>query len=207
MWDLPPRAFWTLPDVATRWGCRLEDLAAWSAAEQLAICTSIRPVMCGNEVVSGLVAIPTTDLLPMFRRDGSGPDCCQVARVRRTDDPGWLFITNPSDGVPVEKADFVVMADEMIRFEEEHSIYRRRSAPAVAVPVTSSQSKYDWDAMWVHVLQRVHEQGLPETQREFVNEIQDWFIRRSDDGDAPDERTIRRRLTPAWRTLRAEDED
>ena len=60
--------------------------------------------------------------------------------------------------------------------------------------------------MWVHVLQRVHEQGLPETQREFVSEIQEWFIRRSPDGDAPDERTIRRRLTPAWRTLRAEDD-
>jgi hypothetical protein len=77
---------------------------------------------------------------------------------------------------------------------------------AIAVPASPHPSTYDWDAMRVQVLQRVHEQGLPETQREFVNEIQEWFIRRSPDGDAPDERTIRRRLTPAWRTLRAEDD-
>lgn len=204
MLGLPPRAFWTLPDVATRWGCRIEDLAAWAAAGQIEISIVVPPVVCGSEVVEGLMAISMTNLMPMFRRDRSAPETSHVRRVRS--EHTWLYITDPNEGLMVAKADLVVMADEMIRFEEEHSIYRRRSAPSVAVPVTASQSKYDWDAMWVHVLQRVHEQGLPETQREFVNEIQDWFIRRSTDGDAPDERSIRRRLTPAWRTLRADDE-
>ena len=105
------------------------------------------------------------------------------------------------------KVDLVLIAAEMIRFEAAAQHLRPTpSAPPSRAPVLSSHLKYDWDAMWVHVLQRVHEQGLPETQREFVSEIQEWFIRRSPDGDAPDERTIRRRLTPAWRTLRAEDD-
>jgi hypothetical protein len=202
---LPPRAFWTLSEVAARWGCRPEDIAAWAAAGQIEISTVVPPVVCGGEIVEGLMAISMNDLMPMFRRDGSGPDTRRVRRVRS--ERRWLYVTDPSEGLMVSKADLVLMAGEMARFEDEHRIYGRRSAPAVAVPIMSSQSKYDWDAMWVHVLQRVHEQGLPETQREFVNEIQDWFIRRSDDGDAPDERTIRRRLTPAWRTLRAEDAD
>jgi hypothetical protein len=100
--------------------------------------------------------------------------------------------------------DLVLVAVEMSRFEQQHSIFGR---PAATATVPSAHPfKCDWGAMWVHVLQRVHEQGLPETQREFVSEIQEWFIRRSPDGDAPDERTIRRRLTPARRTLKAEED-
>jgi hypothetical protein len=32
------------------------------------------------------------------------------------------------EGVPIEQADRVIVAEEMIRFEDEHSIYRRKSA-------------------------------------------------------------------------------
>ena len=133
------------------------------------------------------------------------PRCGRVRRVRRPDEPDWLYITDPSEGVSASADDLVLVAAEMSRFEQRHSIFGRPAAAAIAVP-SPHLSRYDWDAMWVRVLQRVHEQGLPETQREFVSEIQEWFIRRSPDGDAPDERTIRRRLTPAWRTLRAEDD-
>ncbi|MBM9593429.1 hypothetical protein [Roseitranquillus sediminis] len=200
-----PRAFWTLPEVAGRWGCRAEDVAAWAAAGQIEISTVVPPVVCSGEFIEGLVAISVTDVMPMFRRDGSGPNSSRVRRLR-PENCEWRYITDPPKGLTVKKVDLVLTAAEMNRFEVEHSIFERRATPAVPAPVASSHLKYDWDAMWVHVLQRVHEQGLPETQREFVSEIQEWFIRRSADGDAPDERTIRRRLTPAWRTLRAEDD-
>lgn len=201
MLTLPPRAFWKLPEVAARWGCHSEDIAAWAAAGQVVVSAVVPPVVCGGELVEGLVAINVTDVMPMFRRNG--PGLGHVRRVRRADEQNWLYITDPSDGIAVGQDDLVLVAAEMNRFEQQHSIFGRPAAAAIAVP-GPHPSKYDWDAMWVHVLQRVHEQGLPETQREFVNEIQEWFIRRSPDGDAPDERTIRRRLTPAWRTLRAE---
>ena len=61
---------------------------------------------------------------------------------------------------------------------------------------------YDWDAMYVAVIKRIHEHGLPDTQAEFVGEFQEWFARRDEKGEAPDERTIRRRLNPIWRALR-----
>jgi hypothetical protein len=181
------------------------DIVAWATARQVEISVVVPPVACGGETVEGLVATSAAEVMPMFRHVGSGLEHCRVRRVRRADEQNWLYITDPTDGVAVGPEDLVVVAAEMSRFEQENSIFGRAPSAAIAVP-SSHPSKYDWDAMWVHVLQRVHEQGLPETQREFVNEIQEWFIRRSPDGDAPDERTIRRRLTPAWRTLRAEDD-
>jgi hypothetical protein len=50
-----PRAYWTLPEVATRWGCRSEDIAAWAVGGRIEISTVVPPVVCGSEVVEGLV--------------------------------------------------------------------------------------------------------------------------------------------------------
>src|SRR5690606_24486544 len=107
----------------------------------------------------------------------------------------WEFITEPSGGLVVAKADILISAAEVARIEEENEMIRRPSR-------AQSTSKYDWHAMYVAVVKRIHEHGLPETQAEFVGEFQEWFSRRSENGDAPDERTIRRRLNPIWRELR-----
>ena len=147
-------------------------------------------------MAEGLVAVSSTDLMPMFLRDGSGQRFGRVRRVRRAAEQDWLYVTDPRDGLSVGTADLVLVTAEMNRFEQLHSILGRPAAADVAVP-SSRPPKHDWDAMWVHVLQRDHEHGLPETQREFVSEIEEWFIRRSPDADSPDDRTIRRRLTPA----------
>jgi hypothetical protein len=32
--------------------------------------------------------------------------------------------------------------------------------------------------------------------------VQEWFVKKSDSGEVPDERTIRRKLTPIWKSLR-----
>ena len=50
---------------------------------------------------------------------------------------------------------------------------------------------------------RIHENGLPGSMTELVGEMQDWFVRHSADGEAPDESTIRKRISPIWHRLRA----
>lgn len=52
---------------------------------------------------------------------------------------------------------------------------------------------------------RIHDRGLPATQAELVAEMQDWFADRSDGKKMPDERSIRRKVTPIWRALRREE--
>jgi hypothetical protein len=48
---------------------------------------------------------------------------------------------------------------------------------------------------------RIHERGIPASQGELVAEMQEWFVEHSDGNDVPDERSIRRRITPIWREL------
>jgi hypothetical protein len=45
---LPQREFYTLHEVAARWGCTLADIAGWSAAGQLDVITGIPPTVCGS---------------------------------------------------------------------------------------------------------------------------------------------------------------
>jgi hypothetical protein len=58
--------------------------------------------------------------------------------------------------------------------------------------------------MYVTMIKRIHEQGLPATQTELIGELQDWFADVAENGEVPDESTIRRRLRPFWRALRKE---
>lgn len=47
------------------------------------------------------------------------------------------------------------------------------------------------------------QRGLPPTQSERVGEVQEWFVAQGKNGgEVPDERTIRRKLTPIWKALR-----
>lgn len=95
----------------------------------------------------------------------------------------------------------------MQRHRQQARAIRGRGADALPSPGVQGQPvrigpRYDWDGMYVAMLKRVNDQGLPETQAEWVGEVQEWFIANSEAGDAPDERTIRRRITPVWKALR-----
>ena len=66
---------------------------------------------------------------------------------------------------------------------------------------TGSVSPYDWEGMLQALVLRIYERGLPTSQGELVAEMQEWFVEHSDGNDVPDERSIRRRITPIWRAL------
>ena len=108
----------------------------------------------------------------------------------------WRLITAPKKGVPIVAEDLVISTAEVARFEEDHELVRRSHAG------TGPAVKYDWDAFHLAVIVYLHEHGLPETQNEFVGLMQEWFVRHSETGEAPDESTIRKRISPIWRSLR-----
>ncbi len=144
---LPPRVLFTLLEVAARWGCTTTDIAEWAALERLELLTSVPLVQAGDAPIVGLVALHAADLMPMFRRDGSGPPEVRVHRLRPQNQDQWVFITTPAKGVRVAKADLLISATEMTRFEEENELVRRPSSQPAAY-------KYDWDAMYVAVIKR-----------------------------------------------------
>ena len=141
------------------------------------------------------------ELLPLFRRCGTGPTEGMMRRIRPLDRLAWLLITDPSGGLPVALADMLILAEEVHAFEEENDMVRRGPSGS------GGSTPYDWEGMIVALIQRIHDRGLPATQAELVAEMQDWFANQSDGKKIPDSRSIRRRVTPVWRKLREEAEE
>ena len=197
--NLPHRVFYTLFEAAARWGCNLADIAGWAFAGKLRIMTGIGLVHCGDAPVAGQITISPMDVLPLFRRCGTGPAEGTVRRIMPAGSTEWQIITDPAVGVPVAVADMLILADDVHAFEEENEIVRRTpSGPGVTSP-------YDWEGMTIALILRIYDHGLPPTQAELVAEMQDWFADQTDGKKMPDSRSIRRRITPIWRALRRED--
>lgn len=196
---LPPRVFYTLHEVSARWGCNIADIAGWAVTGKFRIMTGIGLVHCGEQIVAGQVAISPMDLMPLFRRCGTGPTEGIVRRIMTGEKGEWLIITAPAGGVAVAVADMVIMADEVHAFEEDNDMVRRvAGGPGASTP-------YDWEGMNIALIVRIHDRGLPATQSDLVSEMQEWFAERSDGKKMPDSRSIRRRITPIWRALRREE--
>lgn len=194
--SLPPRVYFTLHEAAARWDCTLADIAGWASVGRFDIVTAIAPIANGLQVVAGFIAVSVTDILPMFRRCGTGPTTSRLWRVRPIGQTDWVMLPERPTWSEVTLADLLIMAEDVHRFEEDCDLLRR---PASHI---GSTSRYDWDGMYISLIRRVHENGVPETQAEWVGEVQEWFVEKSDTGEVPDERTIRRRLTPIWKALR-----
>ena len=192
---LPQREFFTVHEVAARWGCTIADIAGWSATGNIDIVTGIPPASCGERIVAGEVIVSAFDILPMFRRCGTGPQYSRVRRVRNRGETEWLLITDPVDGMEVSVADLLIAGPQVQRFEEKNQLFPRVSGGSGSV------SPYDWEGMLQALTLRIHDKGLPASQGELVAEMQEWFVAQSDGGEVPDERSIRRRITPVWRGL------
>lgn len=192
------RVFFTIAEVAARWGYSVADIAGWAHLGQLEIVTGIAPVQSGETTLAGLVVISAADILPMFRRTGSGPRELPVHRVRQSNATEWQMITDPAEGVMVSFDDLMITALEVTRFEIEHGIFGRKHAGR------GPDTKYDWDAFWRAVAVRVHERGVPEVLKEFVIEFSNWFMDQSPSGNCPSDSVIRKKLSPLWRQLRDE---
>lgn len=193
---LPPRAFFNLHETASRWGCSIADIAGWATEGKLDIVTGIPLAICGTDKVSGKITVSPMDMLPLFRRGGTGPTVIKLLRIKPEGGDDWVYVTEPADGVEVSIADLMVTGQDVQRFEDDYDLLRRIGGG------TGSLSPYDWEGMYVTMIQRIHEHGLPATQAELIGELQEWFANVAENSEVPDESTIRRRLRPFWRALR-----
>ncbi|MDO5623033.1 MAG: hypothetical protein Q4G24_16470 [Paracoccus sp. (in: a-proteobacteria)] len=160
---LPPRTFFCLIEVASRWGCSNADIVDWSAAGRIEIVASIQPTRFGAEILSGIVVISAADIIPMFRRDGSGPNSCQVRRAMQPGqtETGWQYLALGELAPVITRADILITTTEICRFEEAHGLSKR-------VAVQSPNLKYDWDEFYQAMIVHIHERGLPATQADLA---------------------------------------
>ncbi|MBU3032369.1 hypothetical protein [Paracoccus marinaquae] len=156
---LPPRTHYTLHEVTARWGRNIADIAGWADVGRFRIMTGIAMVRCGEEAVAGKVVLSPMELLPLFRRCGTGPTEGVMRRIQPIDREDWLPITDPVGGVSVTIADMLILAEEVHAFEDENDMVRRvASGPGAATP-------YDWEGMNVALILRIHDDGLPGLRR------------------------------------------
>jgi hypothetical protein len=195
---LPQRIFYTVHEVAARWGCTISDIAGWSGTGSLRVVTGVPSVECGEKSASGLVQIQPTDILPIFRRCGTGPHSAPVKRIRPLEEEEWLHISTPEEGVMISIGDVMILGNDVQRFEDTHNLFDRISDGAGL----GEDGDYDWAGMHVEITRRVFEEGLPVSQAEWIRELQDWFSNNSRDGTFPDERSIRRYLKPVLDALK-----
>ena len=195
---LPRQEFFSLEELALRWTAQRHQIGQWAASGLLELVTSIAPVDAAGEELAGIVVVCAADLLPMFRRDGSGPDCMRLRRLKLRGEQQWRTIKPPEEGVLVCLADLVVSAQEAARFEAEHEVFGRPHGGK------GPELKYDWDEFWRAVALRVHDRGVPGTLKEFTEEFSLWFMDRSPTGEIPSDSVIRKRLSPLWNELRRE---
>ena len=119
---LPPRVFFTLHEASARWGCNIADIAGWADTGRFQILTGIAAVSCGEDIVAGKVVLSPMELLPLFRRCGTGPSEGVMRRIQPLGRQDWLLITEPAGGIPVAIADMMILAEEVHAFEEENGM-------------------------------------------------------------------------------------
>lgn len=195
---LPPRAYYSVTDLTYRWECSLADLVGWAAVGRFDISTMLSPIRVGTKQIGGFVIVSVADVFPIFRAHAGAPNEVRLQRVKALDGEDWVDLEGISQekAVTVRLEDLIVMAEQVREFEVEHDLLRR---PASHI---GASARYDWENMYVTQILRIYEKGLPVSQSAWVDEVQDWFAECSENGNVPDERTIRRRLTPIWKALR-----
>ena len=100
---LPPRVFFTLHEASARWGCNIADIAGWAHTGRFQILTGIPPVRCGEEIIAGMVVLSPMELLPLFRRCGTGPSEGVMRRIQPLARQDWLLITDPAGGMTARR--------------------------------------------------------------------------------------------------------
>jgi hypothetical protein len=192
--------------VAIRWSVTPFDVIGWSTDGLLALSIAVPLVKTEPaETLSGLADVEAAHLLPLFRRDGTPSPTIVIRRVKAGG--GVCWIVEPMEGIAITAADVLVRRAEVERFERQyvffdglhvpdagsHSTARRRGGPGVP-------PRHDWDAFYGALTRRIHDRGVPATQAELVRDMVAWFEAR-DVKHAPDESTVRRKITPIWKEL------
>lgn len=87
------------------------------------------------------------------------------------------MITDPAERIEVTLANLLIIVEDVRRFEVDFDLLRR---PASNI---GSTARYHWHGMYITLIVRIHEEGLPATHAEWLGEVQEWFVANSESGE------------------------
>ncbi len=191
------RSYYSVLETSFRWECSQIEIVELAMAERIDLVVALADVQFDDGTEAAQAVIQGGAVRPLFRAYGAPEPHVMIRRVRPAN-CGWKRIAVPEEGIRVMAPDLLITTSEVERFEDENSLVRRVvSGPGV-------QSRYDWDGFYAEIICRVHDRGLPAKQKELIDEMLDWFLNRSANGEAPDESTIRKKIRGFWNKLRPE---
>lgn len=193
----PPKYVFTVLEAAARWDCTQAHIIEMAIADEIDLVAGFLAVIVGDTTVVGLMSVAGSEVRPLFRPHG-GKKKLHVRQVRPQGSADWQVITTPAKDVKLTAADIMILASEVARFESAHGLARKGGSGPGVTP------RYDWEGFYRTLLKRLYLDGMPERQRDLVEEMQMWFIETSETVAAPDESTIRRRIQSVWQDLHPE---
>ena len=120
---LPPRPFHILNDVAVRWSVLPIDVVAWATDGLLVLSAALPPITtASSRMLSDIVEIAGTDVLPLFRPDGARFESVSIRRVRSQGETEWQWIAKPPKGITITAPEVLIRRAEVERFEQQHDL-------------------------------------------------------------------------------------
>lgn len=216
------KPFYHLPELCSRWGLSIGDLAAFALTGELRISVPVGGLRVeegecddltldiykqpkgtwkatGKRMVNGTVDLLAQDAWTVMQ-DGR----VQVRYFQNG--PGSYLRVDPWGAggfeIAVEREDLVVLQEEVERFEKARGLGTASQHPASGiVTVRGPPVRYDWEEFWKEVGYIVYADGLPPTLADLVKRMQDWFAMRGQ--DAPDDSTLKKKLRPHFHRLKS----
>ncbi|TQD32457.1 hypothetical protein ACTTAK_05005 [Rhodobacter capsulatus] len=188
------RNFYSVLETSFRWECSQTEIVELAMAEKIDLVIALPNVRFDDGTEARMGVIEGGAVRPLFRGYGLLEEHVFIRQARPAN-CGWKRIEEPKGGIRVMAPDVLITAAEVERFEDENNLVRR------VVSGPGAQSRYDWDGFYCEIICRMHDKGLPEKQKELIEEMFNWFLGKSVNGDAPDESTIRKKIRGFWGRL------
>ncbi|MFC3057863.1 hypothetical protein [Paenirhodobacter populi] len=190
---LPRRYLFTVFEIAARLRCAPADIIEFSMMDRIRLSARI-PF---SEAINfcGLAHIQASEVFDLFPRDGSIARPARIRMFLPDESPdGWKVIPR-EEAIVLEARDILITAGEIEKFEIECELVPRNPN------YRGGKSNWDWDGFYSALIMRIHNHGLPEHQKDLVDEMLGWFERRSDTGETPDPSCLRKKIAVFWREL------
>ena len=216
------KPFYALAEACERWGLSVGDIAAYALEGEISLSLPVaalqvevsdldydsdgRPfsIPCGRRRHVGTLELNRVDAFTALERGSASVTRFFTAEgevMEPLDEQGERC------AVPVECAALVVRHAELQRFEAQHAKLPPveaaiRSPDEADVRRRGAPPRYDWEGALCEVVVVVNDEGVPETQSEMIERMQDWFAQRLGPDNVPCDSSIKRRVSRFWNRIK-----
>lgn len=212
------KPFYNLAEACERWSLSPTDVAAYALEGELSLSVPAAAVLVktsdvehdpngpgfviptGQRRIVGTMDLHRVDAFVILERGGA-----HVARFFGAD--GEILEPIDDEGerrvLAVEQASLVVRHAELQRFEAAQFTLPSLDADAVAATESGRRGrgappKYDWEGFWCELLVTLNDEGVPVTQTEWTQRMEDWFATQLGPDNVPCLSSIKRRISRVW---------